>query len=590
MKIDYDKLEPVIAAAEQGDVESIAVVREVLRPVKTDSVDLIFEKITIYNRLIFLASMKYEDSPEHKQIDRFYAEQCHSYLNYGRPRWKGAIFYGFRESAKTTRVKFGESYMTVYLKDIVDFTNVVSEDGDSSDQFNMDMFNIFAASKLSKYYPETISTDTVRKKKESQTMSKFTTTTGVTYKATSSRKSKRGAVQVEINEDGEVENKRPKKTIFDDIENETTVKSVPATQHIESVMDATLDGMDQMAGFWILLGNYLSLRGNVARMIRKYELDDDVFILKIDILDGTRKNVTWPGKYCRTDKEEKELMIQGIQRKSVESIERDSANFETEYMNNPSRSLVYFSNKVLEHIDENRLIEENGSEDVEGRSEYKHGMRDGYLEIEAPDKNETYLIFADNGKGNGGDMTAGIVVKTSGLRYKEVANFWSKWITPEDAAPYFANLGNKYNNAMVIPENNYPGNEFIAFLRPIYNNIYRIEKGVDEHGEMQFEYGVNTNIKTKPEMFLNLKALLKDALLDIRSRILYSQILEYPSDDVLKVKKKDGSGGHFDILMALAVGLSKAATISQPKQDVVTDERVAKAAADCFEEEQTNNR
>ena len=584
MKIDYDKLEPVIAAAEQGDAESVAVVREVLRPFKEDSVDLIYEKIQIYNRLIFLGSMKFEDSDDHKKIDRFYAEQCHSYLNYGRPRWKGAIIYGYRESAKTTRVKFGESYMTVYLKDIVDFTNVVSEDGDSSDQFNMDMFNIFAASKMVKYFPETISTDTVRKKKESQTMSKFTTTTGVTYKATSSRKSKRGAVQVDIDEDGEIENKRPKKTIFDDIENETTVKSVPATQHIESVMDATLDGMDQMSGFWILLGNYLSLRGNVARMIRKYENDDDVFVLKIDILDGTRQNVTWPGKYCRTDAEEKELMLKGIQRKSVESIERDSANFETEYMNNPSRSLVYFSNKILEHINEDRLAEESE------RVEYKHGMRDGYLEIEKPDPNETYVIVEDTGKGNGGDMTAFVVVKTSGLRYKEVANFWSKWITPEDAAGYVANVGNKYNHALVIPENNYPGNEFIAFLRQIYNNIYHIVKGVDpETGDEIKEYGVNTNIKTKPEMFLNLKALFRDALLDIRSRILYNQILEYPSDDVQKVKKKDGSGGHFDILMALAVGLSKAATISVPKKDLVSDAAVAKVVNDIFVED-THNR
>ena len=90
-------------------------------------------------------------------------------------------------------------------------------------------------------------------------------------------------------------------------------------------------------------------------------------------------------------------------------------------------------------------------------------------------------------------------------------------------------------------------------------------------------------------MFLNLKALFRDALLDIRSRILYNQILEYPSDDVQKVKKKDGSGGHFDILMALAVGLSKAATISVPKKDLVSDAAVAKVVNDIFVED-THNR
>lgn len=581
MRINYDKLEPVIAAAEGGDAQSRAVVREVLRPLKEDSVDLIYEKISIYIRLVFLGSLKYEDSEDHKKIDRFYAEQVHSYLNYGRPKWHGAIIVGYRESAKTTRVKFGESYMTVYLKDLVDFTNVVSEDGDSSDQFNMDMFNIFAASKMALYFPETISTDTVRKKKESQTMSKFTTTTGVTYKATSSRKSKRGAVQVDIDEHGEIENKRPKKTIFDDIENETTVKSLPSTQHIESVMDATLDGMDQMAGFWILLGNYLSLRGNVARMLRKYRNDPNVLIIQIDILDG-QGNVTWPGKYCRTDKEEQELMAKGIIRKSVETIERNSSNFETEYMNNPSRSLVYFPNKALEHIIEDELVGD------EMRVEYKQGQRDGLLIIEDATKSDVYIMMSDSGKGTGGDQSSFVILKTSGFRYEEVANFYSSYISPEDFAGYSAGIASRYNNALIIPENNYPGNEFIAFLRPIYNNIYHIIKGIDDNGDEIKEYGVNTNLKTKPEMFLKLKAILLDKLLLIRSRLLYDQILEYPADDVQKVVKRDGKGGHFDTLMALAVGIYRANTISIPKHEQVSNAAIARVVNDMFVEDTPN--
>jgi hypothetical protein len=589
--INREIFEPILAAAIELDPESIAVVREVLRPLATDSIDEINEKLDVFISLIFLGSLKYDDSDDHKKIDRFYCDQISSYLKNGRPRWKGAIIVGYRESAKTTRAKFGEAYMTVYLKEIIDFTNVVSEDGDSSDQFNMDMFNIFAISKMAIFYPETISTATVNKKKESQTMSKFTTTTGVTYKATSSRKSKRGAVQAEIDEEGEVVNKRPKKTIFDDIENETTVKSIPSTEHIESVMDATLDGMDQMSGFWILLGNYLSLRGNVARMIRKYKDDPNVLLIQIDILDGEGK-VTWPGKYCRTDEEEKELMAKGIQRKSVESIERDSPNFQTEYMNNPSRSLVYFPNKSLKHINEIELVPEGGipEEDIAARIEYKYGQRDGLLIIEEQDQVSTYIMMVDCGKGNGGDWSSFVLIKTSGLRYEEVANFWSKYIPPEDFAGYSAGIASRYNNALIIPENNYPGNEYIAFLRPIYNNIYYIVTGHDKEKNQEIrEYGVNTNLKTKPEMFTNAKAILLDKLLLIRSRILYDQILEYPSDDVQKIEKKDGKGGHFDMLMALVVGLYKAGKIATPKQDEATDARVAKAAADCFEEP-TDNR
>jgi hypothetical protein len=196
--IDREKFEPVIVAAEKGDAEAIAIVARVLRPEATDSVDQIEEKIRLFIRLMFYGSLKFKDSQAHRDIDRGYAEQIHSYLTKGRPRYHGMLIVGYRESAKTTRVKFNETYLTLYLKDLVDYTNVVSEDGSSSDQFNMDMFNTFAFSKIAKYYPDTISNDTRNKKKESQTMSKFTTTTGVTYAASSARKSKRGAVQLDI--------------------------------------------------------------------------------------------------------------------------------------------------------------------------------------------------------------------------------------------------------------------------------------------------------------------------------------------------------------------------------------------------------
>lgn len=571
--INREKFEPIIVAAEKGDSQSAAVVREVLRPLKEDSVDEIYEKIRIFIRLIFHGSLKYEDSPDHIRIDYGYAEQIHSYLNSGRPRYKGMIVVGYRESAKTTRVKFNETYMTLYLKDLIDYTNVVSEDGSSSDQFNMDMFNTFAFSKVAKYFPDTISSETRTKKKESQTMSKFSTTTGVTYSATGSRKSKRGAVQLDIDDTGEIENKRPKKTIFDDIENETTVRSLVTTQHIQSVMDATIDGMDQIVGFWVLLGNYLSLRGNVARMIRKYKDDPDVLLIMIPILDGTGA-VTWPGKYCRTDAEEKELQLKGIVRKSVETIQRDSENFETEYLNNPKRNRVYFDDSALAGIDEERLTEDDGRDD------------DGLLIIEEPQRNCVYVMANDAAKGNGGDEAAFTVFKTSGLRYEEVANFKSDKISPENFAPYSANIASRYNNALIIPENNYPGNEFIAFLRPIYNNIYHIIKGHDpETGDEIKEYGINTNLKSKPEMFLNGKRLLLDSLVKVRSRALYDQILEYPADDIHIVKQKDGSGGHFDLLMSAIIALWKASSIAIPRNEQSTDAAVKKVVDSIFQED-----
>lgn len=567
--INREKLKDVLFEAEKGDKESIAIIREVLRPLKTESVEEILEKIKIFSRLIFLDSMKYKDAPCHDKIDRAYAEQIHSILNTGRPKYKGIIIIGYRESAKTTRVKFNEAYMALYMKDILDSINVVSENGKSSNQFNMDMFNTFAFSKIAKYFPNTISQN-LTKKKESQTMSKFTTTSGVTYSATSARQSNRGNVKMDISETGEINTKRPKKVIFDDIENETTVLSLATTEHIYSVASASIDGLDQILGSFILLGNYISLRGNIAKFLNKYKDDDKVLKIIIPILDGDG-NVTWEDKYCRTDKEEVQLYDQGIIKKSVESIKRDSENFEIEYMNNPKRSRVYFDDDCLSGFDEEMLVPESNRDES------------GYLEMEEPNKESVYVISVDCSTGLGKDDSAFTVTKISGIRYEEVANFKSKNIRPENFASYTSNIARKFNNALIIPENNYPGNEFIAFLLPIYHNIYIDGKDKDDKDI----YGINTNLKTKPEMYLNAKRVFKNKLYTVRSRALYNQIAEYPDSDIHEVRQRDGSGGHFDLLMSAVIGIWKAVTnVLEKKDDEKIDKLIRKTVNAVFKEDE----
>lgn len=558
--MDYELLENEIILAERGNHVSRAVIREVLRPQKEDSVDLIAEKILIFSRLFFGASLKYEDAVFHLEIDRTYAEQIHHYLNHGVPKYKGLVIIGFRESAKTTRVKFCESYMSVYLYDLVDSVHLVSEDGGSSTQFNMDMWNILGVSKIQLYYGDII-LDAQEKKKENQTMAKFTTTKGVTYSATSARKSKRGNVKMDVTDDGEIETKRPKKVIFDDIENETTIRSVQATHHIASVIQATIDGIDQVMGSWVLLGNYLSLRGNVDKYLKKAAADGSIKAIVIPIMDGLG-NPIWPDKYVRTDKEELELAEKGIVKRSIESIERNTDNFQTEFMNNPKRSSVYFEDDLIAYLENDELVGEKG------RTE------EGLLITEQPEHSATYVISADSGKGNGGDQSAFTVWKLTGIRYKEVANFKSNKLTPEKFAGVTANTGRLYNNAMIIPENNFPGNEFIAFLIPIYTNIFISQTKKDSSGKDQHEYGINTNLKTKPEMMLNAKRLFKDKVVEVTSQALYNQILDYPAEEVLKITR-DNTGGHFDLWMSAVIGLWKAAAVGVQQ---FADERKVDAA------------
>lgn len=528
--MNKELLKEEIIKAESGDETARAVVVEVLRPLKTDSIEQLQEKIRLFIRLIFLSSLRYRDAQYHRDIDKFYAEQIQSYLNHGKPKYRGAIIVGYRESAKTTRVKFNECYFSLYLPQFSDFTNVVSEDGGAAAQFNMDLFNTLGFSKIAKYFPDTIPLSQ-QKKKESQTMSRFTTTTGVTYAASGARKSKRGSVQMDIDEDGEVVAKRPKKVIFDDIENESTLLSIAATDQIYTVMNATIDGLDQALGFWVLLGNYLSLRGNVAKFLDKGVDNPDIFVLTIPIRSGDNKP-TWEDKYTATDKEAQELAQQGVIKTSIESIERTSDNFEVEYQNNPKRKAVYF---------------EKPPSDEDLAPESRRDV-DGMLVTSEPEVTGKYVLSADAGKGVGKDESAFTVIRLDGIWYEDVATYRSKTIRPEDFASIISNTATKYNNALVIVENNYPGNEVLAFLRPIYKNLYKDEKTGD--------YGVNTNAKTKPEMFLAATKIMNNRLFRCKNRALHKQISEYPSSDVLVVNKRDDAGGHFDMLMSLVIGLA----------------------------------
>lgn len=557
--INKAKFKELIIQAETGDENAMGAVVEVLRPRKEDTVEEIYEKIVFFQRLFFNKSFGFKDAEYHKEINFTTAEQIHSYLNFGRAKWKGVIIVGFRESAKTTKVKFGEIYMAVYLSSIIDAISIVSESASGSDQFTMDIYNILSVSKVTKYFGEIIKTNREgQEKKESQKMSKFSTIQGVTYTAKAARITKRGDVKVDIDEEGEVETKRPKKIIFDDVENEVTIRSFAITDQIYRVMGASIDGMDQILGSWVLLGNYLSLRGNIAKFLRKYRDNDTVKIINIPIMDSAG-NPTWADKYVRTNAEASELLKQGINKVSIEELQKSSDNFETEFMNNPSRSMVYFSDELIKYIDTERLVQEDKRDD------------NGWLVIEEPDKNGVYAVFVDASKGNGGDPVGLVVVRLDGIRFREVANLSANDITPEDLAPRSVNIATKYNNALIIPENNYPGNEYIAFLLPLYNNIFKVEIKKDNNGKPVYEYGVNTNLKTKPEMALKAKGILKDELLEVRSQHLYNQISEYPDTDVHAINKRDGGGGHFDTLMALMVGLYKVSHISK---DTANDEMI----------------
>ena len=63
--VNNEELKKIYIEAEKGNAKSIALIRELLRPRQNDSVDLIYEKLRIFQRIFFIDSFKYEDAEFH---------------------------------------------------------------------------------------------------------------------------------------------------------------------------------------------------------------------------------------------------------------------------------------------------------------------------------------------------------------------------------------------------------------------------------------------------------------------------------------------------------------------------------------------
>ena len=139
--MNYQELKPIITRirSAQETLKDRATIREVLRPLKSDSVEQIEEKMAIYKRLFFLKSLEYADAPYHKEIRMAYAEQIHSFLNTKVLKYDLIIIVGFRESAKTTEDTIAETYLINYVQELTNLNSYMSFDAEDSKKLTMDL-------------------------------------------------------------------------------------------------------------------------------------------------------------------------------------------------------------------------------------------------------------------------------------------------------------------------------------------------------------------------------------------------------------------------------------------------------------------
>ena len=130
----------------------------------------------------------------------------------------------------------------------------------------------------------------------------------------------------------------------------------------------------------------------------------------------------------------------------------------------------------------------------------------GYI-YEKPDPRKKYVIGIDVSTGKSSDFSAFSIMDTDA---REVG-FYKGKIPLRQLADLVVNLANKYNNALLIPENNGVGEGLIElFLEKNYFNLYEQEQIVKPSTNFTYmfenrdKYGFNTNASSRPKLIEEL--------------------------------------------------------------------------------------
>lgn len=446
-----------------------------------------------------------KDAEFHKEIDKanvaIYRGNKREFLN-----------WAFRGASKTTRTKLfiafcianDEQHTKKYIK-------VLSYDTVNGKQFVTDIYNLLISPTVKQMYPEIFEkTDTKRE----ETMSSFTTSTGVKLIADTVGASQRGAIQ---------EESRPDIIIFDDFETRETLRSAVRTKAIWDNMQEARDGL-AVDGAAIYLGNYVSELGNVHRLTKRAD-DVNSIVLNVPIIE--HGEITWPDKYSKED---------------IDYLKKTADDFEGEYLGKPSASKdIYFDREILDAMPVRDPIEE-----IAGFKVYKKY-----------DASHRYAGGHDVAGGVGLDSSTSVFIDFSTVPAQVVGTFASNTIQPEAFGDEIYSQSNRFGQCLVAPENN-KFDQTVLKAKQLGAKIYKSVKGSTVKtlsvSQPTYTYGWNTNSLTKSNMFNDLRKAVHDGLLLLNDPDLINEAKSYTRNDLID-KEPDPRliTRHFDLLTACAI-------------------------------------
>lgn len=472
-------------------------------------------KYLYWTRYFFPKMFKSKNAPFHTDMEmrriRLYRGLDREFLN-----------IAFRGSAKTTHAK---SFRAFAISNDTDhyrkYLRVLSKDLDNAKQSVTDIYNMLISSRRSPIgkanlsmrmlYPE-IFAKTEAKREE--TMSSFTTSTGVKMIANSILPDQRGNVQ------GDEESSRPDFDWYDDFETRATLSSAIMTHKIWLNMQEAKDGLSKDGGSEYTC-NYISEQGNVHKLVERI---DNKIIIPIEEPKGAP---TWSQRYTNEE---------------IRQIEKSSDDFEGEYLCKPNASKdIYFDREILDKMDIKEPIRE-----IAGFKMYKQY-----------DPSHRYAGGHDVAGGVGLDSSTSCFIDFSTVPAQVVATFASNTIQPEAFGDEIYSEANYFGNCIVAPENN-KFDQTILKAKQLGARIYKSPKGKTAKtlsmSKPTFMWGWETNSLTKSNMMADARKAVNDGLVELNDKDLINEAKSYTRNDLID-KEPDARliTRHFDLLTAFAI-------------------------------------
>lgn len=485
----------------------------------SEGVERIVFRFNLWGRRLHPKYFKSDDAPFHKEIDE---NNCRVFLG----EIDSFTDCAFRNAAKTTRTKLFYSFWITNDKTVSrKYLKILSEDGANSKQSVTDIYNMLVQPMMAWLYPGTFAkTDTKRE----ETMSSFTTSTGIKLAADTVGSSQRGALQ---------EDARPDVVWFDDFETRKTLRSAVSTFSIWQNMLEAIDGLAKPGGF-IATCNYISERGNVQKLVEKKDARNVVLIQSIKNKDGTP---SWPARYTQAE-------VDGIV---------DKAEHPEEYTQNPSASKdILFDRESVDKQEKRAPIKEIA----------------GFKLFKVYDPSHRYASGHDVAGGVGLDSSTSCFIDFDTIPAQVAGTYRNNEILPDIFGDEVARQGERFGECLVAVEKNNHGHATIGRLKQIYptDKIAKTQrKEVKQEGAPRpTEYGWETNGLTKSKMLAALSKAVENGLLALNDPDLIAEARSYTRNDMMDEEVDPRmTTRHFDLLVAAAIAWQQKdfATVSDDK-------------------------